>query len=45
MEKCFAGIVPIQKGDKFSQMQCPRNDLKLKEMESIPYALVIGRCI
>ena len=26
MEKCSARIVPIQKGDKFSQMQCPKND-------------------
>ena len=23
MEKCFAGVAPIQKGDKFSLMQCP----------------------
>ena len=40
MEKYSAGIVPIHKGDKFSQMQCPRNDLERKEMESIPYASV-----
>jgi len=30
MESCSAGIVPIQKGDKFSQMQCPKNDLERK---------------
>lgn len=42
MEKCSAGIVPIQKGDKFSEKQCPRNDLERKEMESIPYASVVG---
>ncbi|WVZ16658.1 hypothetical protein V8G54_009640 [Vigna mungo] len=40
MEKCSPGIVPIQKGDKFSQMQCPKNDLERKAMESIPYASV-----
>jgi len=28
MDKCFAGIIPIQKGDKFSQMQYPKNDLE-----------------
>jgi len=27
MDKYSAEIVPIQKGDKFSQMQCPKNDL------------------
>ncbi|KAL2237853.1 UNVERIFIED_CONTAM: Retrovirus-related Pol polyprotein from transposon TNT 1-94 [Sesamum indicum] len=42
MDKCSAGIVPIQKGDKFNQMQCPKNDLERKEMESIPYASVVG---
>ena len=24
MEKCLAGVVPIQKGDKFNAMQCPK---------------------
>ena len=33
MEKCSAGITPIQKGDKFSKMQCPKNELERKEME------------
>ena len=28
MDKCSAGTVPIQKGDKFSSMQCPKNDLE-----------------
>jgi len=42
MESCSSGIVPIQKGDKFSQMQCPKNDLERKEMKSIPYASVVG---
>jgi len=27
MDKYSTEIVPIQKGDKFSQMQCPKNDL------------------
>ena len=42
MNKCSRGIVPIQKGDKFSLMQCPKNDIERKEMESIPYAAVVG---
>ncbi|XP_074266382.1 secreted RxLR effector protein 161-like [Silene latifolia] len=42
MNECSAGIVPIQKGDKFSKMQCPRNELERKEMERIPYAFVVG---
>jgi len=28
MEKCSSSPVPIQKGDKFSLTQCPRNDLE-----------------
>ena len=42
MSKCSPGVVPIQKGDKFSLMQCPKNELERKEMESIPYASVVG---
>ncbi|XP_074278371.1 peroxidase P7-like [Silene latifolia] len=42
MNECSAGIVPIQKGDKFSKIQCPRNELERKEMERIPYASVVG---
>ena len=42
MEKCSASHVPIQKGDKFSLAQCPRNDLELKQMEAIPYASIVG---
>ena len=42
MENCSTGIVPIQKGDKFSELQCPKNDLERKSMESIPYASLVG---
>ena len=41
MEKCSTSPVPIQKGDKFSFTQCPRNDLKRKQMVAIPYASVV----
>jgi len=42
MDKCSASLVPIQKGDKFSLMQCLKNDLKWKQMEDTPYASVVG---
>jgi len=42
MDKCSTSPVPIQKGDKFSLMQCPKNDLERKQMENIPYASVVG---
>jgi len=41
MDKCSASPVPIQKGDKFSLMQCLKNDLERKHMENIPYASVV----
>jgi len=42
MDKCSTSLVPIQKGDKFSLMQCPKNDLEQKQMENIPYAYGVG---
>ncbi|XP_052724118.1 secreted RxLR effector protein 161-like [Vigna angularis] len=42
MDKCSTSPVPIHKGDKFSLMQCPKNDLERKQMENIPYASVVG---
>jgi len=42
MDKCSASPIPIQKGDKFSLMQCPKNDLERKQMENISYAYVVG---
>uniref|UniRef100_A0A6N2M754 Retrovirus-related Pol polyprotein from transposon TNT 1-94 n=1 Tax=Salix viminalis TaxID=40686 RepID=A0A6N2M754_SALVM len=42
MDKCSIGKAPIQKGDQFSKMQCPKNELERKEMERIPYASVVG---
>ena len=42
MKNCSASLVPIQKGDKFSLMQCPQNDLAQKQMEAIPNAFVVG---
>ena len=42
IEKCSTSVVPIQKGDKFSLMQCPKNELEHTEMERIPYASLVG---
>lgn len=42
MSKYSPGTVPVQKGDKFNLMQCPKNDVERKEMESIPYASIVG---
>jgi hypothetical protein len=33
MDKCSSGPVPIQKGDKISTMQCPKNDMERRAME------------
>jgi len=41
MDKCSTSPVPIQKGDKFSIMQCPKNELERKQMENIPYASIV----
>ena len=42
MHKCSTSPVPIHKGDKFSLMQCPKNDLERKQMVNIPYASIVG---
>ena len=42
MDKCSVRIVPIQKEDKFNLIQCPKNDIECKVMESILYASIVG---
>lgn len=42
MEKCSTSVVPIQKRDKFSLTQCPRNELEHKQIENIPYVSIVG---
>lgn len=41
MEKCFASVVLVQKEDKLRLMQCPKNELKRKQMEKISYASIV----
>lgn len=45
MNSCSPGVVPIKKVDKFSLIQYLKNDVEPKEMESIPYAYVIGSLV
>ena len=40
MNKCSTSVILIQKGDKFSLMQCPKNELERKQMRQISYASI-----
>ena len=42
MQLCSPDKAPILKGDKFSKLQCPKNDFERKQMEQIPYTSVVG---
>lgn len=42
METCSYGEVPMSKGDKLTKQQCPKNDHEKAEMESKPYARLVG---
>ena len=42
MKDCAPRDTPIAKGDKFSLLQCPRNEIEKKEMGNIPYVSVVG---
>ena len=42
MQLCSTNDVPITKGEKFSQNQCPRNDLEKNQMKNIPYGCAVG---
>jgi hypothetical protein len=41
MNKSKATPIPLAKGDKFSEAQCPKNQLELDEMKDVPYASTI----
>ena len=40
MQNCSESVVPIQKGDKFSLNQCPKNELEHRQMEK--YSICIN---
>ncbi|KAK2993630.1 hypothetical protein RJ640_013174, partial [Escallonia rubra] len=42
MQNCAPTVAPVVKGDKFSLLQCPRNQLEQDKMERIPYASAVG---
>ena len=42
MKDCASIVAPIIKGDKFSQSQCPQNDLEREQLKAIPYASAVG---
>jgi hypothetical protein len=42
MDKSKATHVPLAKSDKFSEAQCPKNQLESDEMKDIPYASAVG---
>ena len=42
MQMCKAGDIPILKGDKLGNEQCPKNDLEKDVMKTILYASVVG---
>ncbi|KAL5747041.1 hypothetical protein ACOSQ2_024338 [Xanthoceras sorbifolium] len=42
MQSCSPGKASIVKGDNFARSQCPQNDEQRAQMQSIPYASVVG---
>ena len=42
MQSCSSSKAPNVKGDKFSESQCPHNDIKRDKMKGIPYSSVVG---
>ncbi|KAK2982084.1 hypothetical protein RJ640_003209 [Escallonia rubra] len=45
MHNCTPTVAHVVKGDKFSLLQCPRNQLEQDEMECIPYASAVRRFV
>ncbi|EOY03851.1 Uncharacterized protein TCM_019054 [Theobroma cacao] len=41
-EDCSPSVAPIGKGDRFNLNQCLKNELEREQMQSIPYASVVG---
>jgi hypothetical protein len=42
MHKCSSTPAPIVKGDKYGEHQCPKNQIELEQMRSVPYASAVG---
>lgn len=41
MKDCSPSVAPIVKGEKFSHMQCPKNELDALTIESLMYLQVV----
>ena len=41
MKDCSSGDTLVAKGDKFSLIQCPKNNLEIEEMQKIPYTSAV----
>ncbi|KAL6327191.1 hypothetical protein AAG906_015230 [Vitis piasezkii] len=42
MKDCSPSVSPIVKGDRFNLNQCPKKNLKRRQMKNIPYASTVG---
>ena len=42
MQLCSFGKAPIIKGDRFSNGQCPQNDIERDKMKAVSYSSVVG---
>jgi hypothetical protein len=42
MHSCTPCTAPVQKGEKFSKVECPQSKSETTEMENVPYASVVG---
>lgn len=42
MDKCAFGEVPLYKGDRLTKKQSPKNAVEKENMESKPYARLVG---
>jgi uncharacterized protein with ParB-like and HNH nuclease domain len=38
MHKCSPSPAPIVKGDRYGDLECPRNQYEIDQMKSVPYA-------
>ena len=42
MDKCKSLNTPVSKGQHLSKTMCPRDQIEILEMETVPYAQAVG---
>ena len=42
MQSCSFSKAPIVKGDKFSEGQCPQNDIERDQRKPVPYSSIVA---